>query len=152
MLFKFFSDVSYQLVLDASTCNSSDSHCKRSEDNFIEYAMRTNSSSDAPWIPLQLTSYDSTDEISGISSDKNPIINIRGYNVTFYLRKDKIVTESVYICGGLLHDVQEIQFRWMATSYSGMCTWALANVTANFVSKSIQKILFQDTFSSDTLK
>ena len=149
MLFKFFSDVSYQLVLDASTCNSSDSHCASYENNnIIEFAIRTNSSSDAPWIPLQLTIYDIyiTNQIL--------IANIRGYNVTFFLREDKIVTESVYICGDLLHDVQEVQFRWMATSDSGMCTWALANVTANFVieSKSIQIILLQDTFSSATLK
>ena len=148
MLFKFFSDVSYQLVLDASTCNSSNSHCERSVGNFIEFAMRTNSSSDTPWIPLQLTAYDM------YSTDQILIANIRGYNVTFNLRGDKIVTESVYICGDLLHDVQEVQFRWMATSYSGMCTWALASVTANFVieSKSIQIILFQDTFGSATLK
>ena len=114
--------------------------------------MRTNLSSNAPWIPLQLTT-----NAHFIASDV--IATIRGYNVNIHQSGDKIVTESVHICGDLLHDVQEVQFRWMATSkvdYGIVRNemWALANVTANLVveSESIQIILFQDTFGSDTLK
>ena len=116
--------------------------------------MRTSSSSDAPWIPLRLT-YDNTSDDGGPSDG---IAIIRGYNVTADLSEDKIVTESVHICGDLLHDVQEVQFRWMATSEvnsNGTVRkrmWALANVTANLVIESERTQIFQDTFGSDTLK
>ena len=109
--------------------------------------MRTNL--DTPWIPLQVNIYSITDVI--------PIVTVRGYNVPIDLSEDKIVTESVHICGDLLHDVQEVQFRWMATSKPGSVIvrsemWALANVTANLVIESESIPIFQDTFGSDTLK
>ena len=114
--------------------------------------MRTNLSSDTPWIPLQLTTYSRTDNNGGPSER---IVNVRGYNVTSYLSGDEIVTESVHICGDLLHDVQEVQFRWMGTVDDGIVRremWALANVTANLVIESESTKIFQDTFGSDTLK
>ena len=115
--------------------------------------MRTSSSSDAPWIPLQLT-YDNTGDGGGPSDG---IATIRGYNVTAHLSEDKIVTESVHICGDLLHDVQEVQFRWMGTSKldGGIVRgkmWALAKVTANLINEYESIPIFQDTFGSDTLK
>ena len=116
--------------------------------------MRTSSSSDAPWIPLQLT-YDDTGDGGGPSDG---IATIRGYNVTAHLSKDEIVTESVHICGDLLHDVQEVQFRWMATSEFEVDRrvsermWALANVTASLINENESIPIFQDTFGSDTLK
>ena len=121
----------------------------------IEFAMRTSSSSDAPWIPLQLT-YD--DDTGGGGGPSDGVAIIRGYNVTAHLSEDKIVTESVHICEDLLHDVQEVQFRWMATSEvnsNGTVRkrmWALAKVTANLVIESESIPIFQDTFGSDTLK
>ena len=116
--------------------------------------MRTSSSSDAPWIPLQLTYGD-----NGGGGPSDGISTIRGYNVTAHLSGDKIVTESVHICGDLLHDVQEVQFRWMGTNRVGNSgrvrqrMWALANVTASLVieSEAIQ-ILLNDTFGQNTLK
>ena len=131
--------------------SSSDSQCGgSSEHNVIEFAIRTNL--DASWIPLQLNTY-------GITIDVSSGIAIRGYNVSIHLSEDKIVTESVHICGDLLHDVQEVQFRWMATStYTAdngnvrSEMWALANVTANLVIESEIIQIFQDTFGSDTLK
>ena len=148
--------MSYQLVLDVSS--SSDSQCggRSRFSEAIEFAMRTSSSSDAPWIPLQLT-YDDTSDDGGPSDG---IATIRGYNVTAHLSsEDKIVTESVHICGDLLHDVQEVQFRWMGTNRVGdggrvrRRMWALANVTASLVieSEAIQ-ILLNDTFGQNTLK
>ena len=120
--------------------------------------MRTSSSSDAPWIPLQLTYQPHNNGSDGGPSDG--IATIRGYdiNVTAHLsdsdEENIIVTESVHICGDLLHDVQEVQFRWMATSEVGNRNrmWALANVTANLVIQSENTQIFQDTFGSDTLK
>ena len=148
----FCRDVSYQLVLNVNS--SSDSQCGgRSRFNeAIEFAMRTSSSSDAPWIPLQLT-YDDT---GGDGGPSDGIAIIRGYNVTAHLSDDEIVTESVHICGVLLQDVQEVQFRWMGTSeVDGRVSermWALANVTASFINENESIPIFQDTFGSDTLK
>ena len=123
--------------------------------------MRTSSSSDAPWIPLQLT-YDDTGDGGGPSDG---IATIRGYNVTAHLSGDEIVTESVHICGDLLHDVQEVQFRWMGTNYIEHESivsrsravrkrmWALANVTASLVIETdTTQMILNDTFGQDTLK
>ena len=136
--------------------SSSDSQCGgRSRFNeAIEFAMRTSSSSDAPWIPLQLT-YDDT---GGGGGPRDGIATIRGYNVTAHLSGDEIVTESVHICGDLLHDVQEVQFRWMGTNYIGVSgrvrqrMWALANVTAILVIESETIQILNDTFGQNTLK
>ena len=135
--------------------SSSDSQCGGSSsfNEAIEFAMRTSSSSDAPWIPLRLT-YDNT---SDDGEPRDGIATIRGYNVTAHLSGNEIVTESVHICGDLLHDVQEVQFRWMETSNLDNLIvrrkmWALAKVTANLVIESESIQIFQDTFGSDTLK
>ena len=159
--------MSYQLVLDVS---SSTAQCRgRSRFNEpIEFAMRTSSSSDAPWIPLQITYQSTKDLTNDVEIDGGPsdgIATIRGYdiNVTAHFADvddvDIIVTESVHICGDLLHDVQEVQFRWMSTSEvvnrNGNVRkrlWALANVTANLVNEGENIQIFQDTFGSDTLK
>ena len=149
--------MSYQLVLDVS---SSTAQCRgRSRFNeAIEFAMRTRSSSDVPWIPLHLTYQPHNNGSDGGPSDG--IATIRGYdiNVIAHLsdpdEENIIVTESVHICGDLLHDVQEVQFRWMSTSEVGNRNrmWALANVTANLVIQTETTQIFQDTFGSDTLK
>ena len=114
--------------------------------------MRTSSSSDAPWIPLQLT-YDDT---GGGGGPSDGITTIRGYNVTAHLSEDKIVTESVHICGDLLHDVQEVQFRWMGTNDIGVRVrqkmWALANVIAILVIESETIQILNDTFGQNKLK
>ena len=65
------------------------------------------------------------------------------------------MTESVHICGDLLCDISEVQFRWLGSvNVSQVKTdmWALANVSANLIigNKSIE--IFRDTFGSDTLK
>ena len=157
--------MSYQLVLDVS---SSTAQCggRLRFNEAIEFAMRISSSSDAPWIPLQLT-YQPTenngDYIDGGPSDG--IATIRGYDINVNAHftdvddENIIVTESVHICGDLLHDVQEVQFRWMSTSEvvnsNGAVRkrmWALANVTANLVIQSESTQMFQDIFGSDTLK
>ena len=149
--------MSYQLVLDVSSSTAQCGGRLRFNDA-IEFAMRTSSSSEAPWIPLQLT-YQSTknngDDIDGGPSDG--IATIRGYDINVRAHftdvddENIIVTESVHICGDLLHDVQEVHFRWMSTSDRNRM-WALANVTANVVILSESTQIFQDTFGSDTLK
>ena len=152
--------MSYQLFLEVS---SSTAECggRVRFNEAIEFAMRTSSSSDAPWIPLMLTYQPFNDGSDGGPSDG--IATIRGYNVTTHFTdvndEDVIVTESVHICGDLLHDVQEVQFRWMSTSEvvnrNGNVRkrlWALANVTANLVNEGENIQIFQDTFGSDTLK
>ena len=150
----FFRVLSYQLVLDVSS--SSDNQCGgRSWFNeAIEFAMRTSSSSDAPWIPLQLT-YGNT---GGGGRPSDGIATIRGYNVTAHLSEDEIVTESVHICGDLLHDVQEVQFRWMGTSEvdgNGRVRermWALANVTATLTNEHESIQIINDTFRKNSLE
>ena len=150
----FFRDLSYQLVLDVKS--SSDDQCRgRSRFNeAIEFAMRTSSSSDAPWIPLQLT-YDNT---GGGGGPSDGIATIRGYNVTAHLSEDEIVTEGVHICGDLLHDVQEVQFRWMGTNHVGGSgrvrkrMWALAKVTASLMTESEIIQILTDIFQQERLK
>ena len=156
----FSSEVSYQLFLDV---NSSTAECggRLRFDEAIEFAMRTSSSSDAPWIPLLLTYQPSKNGSDGGPNDG--IATIRGYNVTAHFAdvddENVIVTESVHICGDMLHDVHEVQFRWMSTSEvvnSNLNVrkriWALAYVTANLINESENTQIFQDTFGSDTLK
>ena len=70
-------------------------------------------------------------------------------------RTANTVTESVHICGDLLCDLSEVQFRWLGSvnvSQVKIDIWALANVSANLIigNKSIE--IFRDTFGSDTLK
>ena len=134
----------------------SDTNCDglnrdENEDESVEFAVRTSSLSDAPWIPLQLHYYTTGGDVDSTSS-------IRGYSVPTSGRTADIVTGSVDICGDLLQDANEVQFRWMGTGIldnnmpvrSDM--WALANVAANLVVGNESIEIFQDTFGSDTLK
>ena len=110
--------------------------------------MRNSSSGGAPWIPLQTTYHSS-------NNDTDDTFPINGYTVPISGRKANIVTESVHICGDLLCDISEVQFRWLGSvNVSRVKTdmWALANVSANLIigNKSIE--IFRDTFGSDTLK
>ena len=113
--------------------------------------MRNSSSGSAPWIPLQRTYRISNS--SNKNTDDTFLIN--GYTVPVSGRKANTVTESVYICGDLLCDISEVQFRWLGSvNVKELKTemWALANVSANLIigNKSIE--IFRDTFGSDTLK
>ena len=149
----FFRDISYKLVLNVKKNNDDKCEGRIRFNEAIEFAMRTSSSSDAPWIPLWLTYHK-----SGHGEPKNGMATIRGYNVTAHLSKEKIVTESVHICGNLLHDVQEVQFRWMATNDIGGSRkvrkrmWALANVSASLVIENETIKILDDTFGQNTLK
>ena len=150
----FSSEISYQLVLDVES--ASDENCDglnrdENEDESIEFAVRTSSLSDAPWIPLQLHYYTTGGDVDSTSS-------IRGYSVPTSGRTADTVTGSVDICGDLLQDANEVQFRWMGTSFldnnaairSDM--WALANVAANLVIGDESVEIFRDNFGSDNLK
>ena len=121
----------------------------RNEDESIEFAVRTSSLSDAPWIPLQLHYYTTGGDVESTSS-------IRGYSVPTSGRTADTVTGSVDICGDLLQDANEVQFRWMGTAifekpgFNNM--WALANVTANLIVGNGRSEIFGDIFGGDTLK
>ena len=111
--------------------------------------MYMRSSGSAPWIPLQLTYYRST------GNNINGTFSTNGYTLPSSGRTANTVTESVHICGDLLCDISEVQFRWLGSvNVSRVKTdmWALANVSANLIigNKSIE--IFRDTFGSDTLK
>ena len=113
--------------------------------------MRNGSSGSAPWIPLQ-TNYRIQ---NSNNNDTDDMFLINGYTVPVSGRKANTVTESVHICGDLLCDISEVQFRWLGSvNVSRVKTdmWALANVSANLSigNKSIE--IFRDTFGSDTLK
>ena len=144
-----FSDISYQLILNFDPMEG----CRRSEgqsEGIILY-MRNSSSGSAPWIPLQMTYY-----IPGINTiDTDDMFCINGYTVPISGRTANTVTESVHICGDLLCDISEVQFRWLGSvkvKEVKADMWALANVSANLIigNKSIE--IFRDTFGSDTLK
>ena len=112
--------------------------------------MRNSSSGDAPWIPLHTTYH-----ISNYNDDTDDTFRINGYTVPIAGRTANTVTESVHICGDLLCDISEVQFRWLGSVYASQVKvdmWALANVSANLIigNKSIE--IFRDTFGSDTLK
>ena len=65
------------------------------------------------------------------------------------------MTESVHICGDLLCDISEVQFRWLGSVKVAQVKtdmWALANVSANLVIGNNSIEIFRDTFGSDTLK
>ena len=113
--------------------------------------MRNNLSGGAPWIPLQRTYHISNSS----NSDTDYTFRINGYTVPITGRTANTVTESVHICGDLLCDLSEVQFRWLGSvNVREVKTdmWALANVSANLIigNKSIE--IFRDTFGSDTLK
>ena len=137
------------LVLNVDSKADSKCQGRIKFDEAIEFAMRTSSSSDAPWIPLHLT-YD--------SDSNKKIATIRGYDVAAHKSGNEIVTESVHICGDLLHDVQEVQFRWMGTNHIGgsgrvrQRMWALANVTASLVIENETIKILDDTFGQNALK
>ena len=119
----------------------------------ITLYMRNSSSGSAPWIPLQITYHNITSNSS--SSDTDNTSRINGYTVPISGRTANTVTESVHICGDLLCDISEVQFRWLGSvTVKEVKTdiWALANVSANLIigNKSIE--IFRDTFGSDTLK
>ena len=151
----FFRDISYKLVLKVNSRDDKDCEGRIRFDEAIEFAMRTSSSSssDVPWIPFWLTYHE-----TGHGEPKNGMATIRGYNVTAHRSEDEIVTESVHICGDLLHDVQEVQFRWMGTNHVGKSgtvrkrMWALANVTASLVIENETIQILNDTFGQITLK
>ena len=122
----------------------------RSE-GIILYIMRNSSSGSAPWIPLHTTYHISNSN----NNDTDSTSRINGYTVPISGRTANTVTESVHICGDLLCDISEVQFRWLGSvNVSQVKTdmWALANVSANLIigNKSIE--IFRDTFGSDTLK
>ena len=121
------------------------------QNNGIILYMRNKSSGSAPWIPLQLTHHILNDSVI----DRKGTFTINGYNFTTSGRTANTTTESVHICGDLLCDISEVQFRWLGSVKVAQVKtdmWALANVSANLIigNKSIE--IFRDTFGSDTLK
>ena len=110
--------------------------------------MRTSSSSAAPWIPIRMDYYaDST--INGTNST-------RGYTIQAVGGGNAI--RQVYICGDLLRNASEIQFRWMGSARARGGRedegdiWALSNVTAILVVANETLRIFEDSFGSGNLK
>ena len=113
--------------------------------------MRNSSSGSAPWIPLQRTYHISNSN----NDDTDHTFIINGYTVPVSGRTANTVTGSVHICGDLLCDITEVQFRWLGSvNVSQVKTdmWALANVSANLIIGNKSIAIFRDTFGSDTLK
>lgn len=126
----------------------------------IEFAVRTSSSSDFPWIPLRI-SYgiaDSRKPSKGSNGGSSHTRTVRGYTVPTVGRRASRVSEHVAVCGDVLRDASEIQLRWMGTAElkgkerERSDIWALASVTATlFVGNQTEKI-FEDSFGSNSLK
>lgn len=141
----------------------------------IEFAVRTNSSSDdAAWIPLRISFHDDgsyaggngngdgNDDSRSDSRNSDEGISyariIRGYTVPTTAQLDSIVTEHVTICGDLLRDAREIQFRWMGTAElegkerERSDIWALASVSATLFVANESETIIEDTFGRSNIK
>lgn len=151
-LVRYYREVSYQLILDIPFVkeNPKDGTRRRCDgiegsDEAIEFAMRTSSSSAAPWIPLRIDYPD----------DSATTNIIRGYTVVQAVGSLNSVRQ-VHICGDLLHHASEIQFRWMgsatAKSSDQRDIWALGSVTATLVASNKTLRIFEDSFGSEDLK
>ena len=142
--------MSYQLILDVSGPGP----CSGIElpREAIEFSMRSDSSRDGRWIPLELSYYDDNAAISTTSTEI-----VRGYEIPAQSGPDATSTGDVTICGDMLN-TNEVQFRWMGTAdvetnrlfVSDM--WALARVTASLVTPNKTFVLIQDHFGGKTLK
>ena len=116
----------------------------------IEFAMRTSSSSAAPWIPIRMDYYaDST--IIGTNST-------RGYTIQAVGGGGNAIRQ-VHICGDLLHNASKIQFRWMGSARArgrrerdAGDIWALSSVNAILVVANETLRIFEDSFGSGNLK
>lgn len=138
-----YREASYQLILDDIMGHGCDGIER--PDDAIEFAVHTTSS----WIPLRITYGSESDAL------------IRGFTVPATSRgavQSGMVTEHVYICGDLLRDPSEIQFRWMGTADLEMGNrerrdiWALGNVTVNLIVENETTEIFSDSFGTDNLK
>ena len=119
----------------------------------IEFAIRNDTSRDGHWIPLRLSYYDN--ETFGSS-----IEIVRGYQVLANKWPLFWFTEKVNICGDTLQS-NEIQFRWMGTAGPDapdertvfrQDMWALAGVTATYITENETNTLIQDHFGTGSLK
>lgn len=130
-------EVSYQLVVDGI---SDDCDGIESPDEAIEFALRTTSH----WIPLRIT----------YGAEGGTLV--RGYTVQTTSRTSGLkVMVHVYICGDLLYNISEIQFRWMGTadldseSKERDDVWALGNVTVNLIVENQTLKIFRDSFGTN---
>ena len=147
-----YSEVSYQLMLEIHFVDGVGDETRRNcdgtegPDEAIEFAMRTSSSSAAPWIPIRMDYYaDST--IIGTNST-------RGYTIQAVGGGNGI--RQVYICGDLLRNASEIQFRWMGSARAMQIDmgdiWALSSVNATLVVANEELRIFEDSFGNANLK
>ena len=149
----FNSVMSYGLYLDSPNAGG----CSGVEypEEAIEFAMRTDTSSDGRWIPLRLSYFRNLDVTPAIFMSTT---QVRGYNVSAYRHITAFVQEQVVICDDLLN-TSSVQFRWMGTvtlPRTGRLrsdVWALASVTVVLVNPADENItLIQEEFNSDSLK
>ena len=150
-----YREVSYRLILETPFDGNVDTGTRRRCDGTegpeeaIEFAMRTSSSSAAPWIPIRMDYYaDST--IIGTNST-------RGYTIQAVGGGNAI--RQVHICGDLLHNASEIQFRWMGSARARGGRggdegdiWAMSSVDATLVVANETLRIFEDSFGNEDLK
>ena len=143
--------MSYQLILEIPFVDDDRTRQRRCDgmegpEEAIEFSMRTSSSSAAPWIPLRMDYYaDST--IIGTNST-------RGYTIQAVGGGNAI--RQVHICGDLLHNASEIQFRWMGSARAMDNDfgdiWALSSVNATLVAANKTLRIFEDSFGNEDIK
>ena len=142
------SEVSYHLILEIpGVGGGTRRRCDGTEgpDESIEFAMRTSSSSAAPWIPIRMDYYDES-TINGITST-------RGYTIQAVGGGNFI--RQVHICGDLLRNASGIQFRWMGARggrEDERDIWALGSVNATLVVANEELRTFEDSFGNGNLK
>ena len=143
----YYREASFRLIL--SDQHSMSTQCDGVENlgEGVEFGMRT--SDTAQWIPLQVSFFETNKNPNSL-----PFRPFRGYNVS----TDQTITGTmnvfVPICGELILNASEIQFRWMATTkvVNSADTWALGNVHAVLVQKDRNITLFEDSFGRNKLK
>ncbi len=107
MLFDF-SDVPYRLVLDVNSSNDVNCDGILGLREGIEFAFRVSGTFN--WIPLRISFRTDTE-------DTITEVDYGGYTVPAFGRRAAVVTENVSICGEMLCNATEIQFRWQQITY-----------------------------------
>ena len=118
----------------------------------VEFAMR-DVTHDGPWVPFSRTCY--LCDSDNMGTDKRPI---RGYNIPTFSATQLAADHLFTICGDLLADVEEVQFRWKGVATPGdlalHSVWAVSYVVAEYFSLGAETstVLFEDVFNNAELK
>lgn len=131
-VFCTFSEIEYKLILEV-------------EQEGIEFGIRNSTPINSPWVPLRISYYDNSTVGRSVSVE-----TIRGYNVTASASSSSILWEQLYICGDLLGNINNVQFRWIETADTALNDIrAVTNVTATLVSSPPSQLFILSCYIQD---